>query len=43
VNGKEKISIALRSEDSMALSREVDALGLKGTPNVHFGAYLNDL
>lgn len=43
VNGKVKISIALRAEDSAALLGEVHALGLKGAENVHFGAYLNDL
>lgn len=43
VDGKSKISIALRSEDATSLAGEVDALGLKGAENTHFGAYLNDL
>jgi len=43
VNGKVKISIALRGEDPKAIIGEVDALGLKGSDNTHFGAYLNDL
>jgi len=43
IEGKTKISIALRGENPTALTREVEALGLKGTENTHFGAYLNDL
>ena len=43
VQGKKKISIALRSENPQALKGEVDALGLKGSENTHFGNYLNDL
>ncbi|MEP3654088.1 MAG: hypothetical protein ABJO36_04245 [Litorimonas sp.] len=43
VGGKKKISISLRGEDPSALMGEVEALGLKGSDNTHFGAYLNDL
>lgn len=43
VNGKKKISIALRAENPQALMGEVDALGLKASENTHFGNYLNDL
>ena len=43
IEGKTKISIALRGENPSTLIGEVEALGLKGTENTHFGAYLNDL
>ena len=43
VQGKKKISIALRAEDPAALLGEVNALGLKASENTHFGNYLNDL
>ena len=43
IDGKKKISISLRGEDSAALMGEVEALGLKGSENTHFGAFLNDL
>ncbi len=43
VDGKTKISIALRGEDPAALMSEVETLGVKGTQNTHFGAFLNDL
>jgi len=43
VDGKTKISIALRGQDPTSLMGEVETLGLKGTDNTHFGAYLNDL
>jgi len=43
IEGKTKISIALRGENPTTLIGEVEALGLKGTENTHFGAYLNDL
>jgi hypothetical protein len=43
VNGKQKISIALRGENPQALMGEVEALGLKASENTHFGNFLNDL
>ena len=43
VNGKQKISIALRAENPTALMGEVEALGLQASENTHFGNYLNDL
>lgn len=43
VNGKSKISIALRSDCPSKIMREVDALSLQPSENRHFGAYLNDL
>ncbi len=43
VNGKSKISIALRGDNPKAIMSEVEALGLKASDNTHFGAYLNDL
>lgn len=43
VDGKVKISIALRGQDATALMNEVEALGLKASENTHFGAFLNDL
>lgn len=43
VNGKSKISIALRSDCPSKIMREVEALSLQPSENRHFGAYLNDL
>ena len=43
VDGKTKISIALRGDDPTTLMGEVEALGLKASENTHFGAFLNDL
>jgi len=43
IEGKTKISIALRGDDPTAVIGEVEALGLKASENTHFGVYLNDL
>ena len=43
VNGKEKISIVLRSHCPNKIMGEVEKLGLSASENTHFGSYLNDL
>ena len=43
VDGKSKISIALRGDCPKKILSEVESLGLKAGENTHFGAYLNDL